>query len=85
MFVAVNETAVSLDALDPYLKAILKTKLREFVYLHPCFQNTPSFDARGWASRRQAAGSRMNSYDLARLQYERDKVRLERLYLESLP
>ena len=85
MFVTVNEKAVALDALDPHLKAILKTKLREFIYLHPCFQSTPSFDVRGWAARRQATENRMNSYDLARLQYERDKLRLERLYLESLP
>ena len=42
MFVATKELPVNLRDLDPYLKAILKSRIREFVYLHPCFQDVPS-------------------------------------------
>lgn len=77
MFVAVNEKAIALDELDPYLKAILKTKVREFIYLHPCFANVALFNGSN------AAEAEFTAYDFNRLRLERAKQRLERLYSES--
>ena len=77
MFVAVNEKAVALDELDPYLKAILKTKVREFIYLNPCFENIAPFNASN------ITDGTLMAYDFNRLKLERAKQRLERLYSES--
>ena len=39
-----KELSISLEHLDDHLRAILKTKLREFVHLSPWFHDIPSID-----------------------------------------
>ena len=49
-----TESQVSLEELDPKLKAILRLKLREMMHLHPVFRDIPSIDPEAYKSRRIA-------------------------------
>jgi len=39
-----GESMIALEQLDSHIKAILKLKLRAFVHLNPCFEDTHSID-----------------------------------------
>ena len=40
----VGESTIALEQLDSHVKAMLKLKLRAFVHLNPCFEDTHSID-----------------------------------------
>lgn len=39
-----GESTIALEQLDSHVKAMLKLKLRAFVHLNPCFEDTHSID-----------------------------------------
>ena len=39
-----GESTIALEQLDSHVKAMLKHKLRAFVHLNPCFEDTHSID-----------------------------------------
>jgi hypothetical protein len=81
MFVATSEAAVNLADLDPHLKAILKTRIREFIYLHPCFAYlSAAMDISQVAELGEELASGNQETERVSLETARAKLQLERLY-----